>query len=78
MTTALVYGLGAAVGGAAQAALLARAARTGLDPLGALLRAVLAVAVLLAAARAGHLLAGVAGWAAGFGASSCFVLRRRR
>jgi hypothetical protein len=76
--TAWLCAMGAAAGGLAQPALLARAARLGIGPLGGVLRVLVVGALLLAAAGAGHLLAGVAGWAAGFGVGTSVLLRRAR
>jgi hypothetical protein len=70
------FALGGALGGTAQAGLLARAARGGPSAASALVRLVLAGALLVSAARAGFLAPGAAGWAAGF-AAACAVLERR-
>jgi hypothetical protein len=62
--------------GAVQVVLLARAARG--RPSGPLLRLAVVGAVLLLAARAGHLAAGAAGWAAGFVLAAAPIRRRLR
>ncbi|GHG96394.1 hypothetical protein [Comamonas sp. JC664] len=69
--------LGAAAG-VVQAHLLVNAARGRAGALSLLLRLGLVGAVLLVSALAGHLVAGAAGWLAGFAATSALVQRRFR
>lgn len=68
---------GSAVG-LVQAGFLARTARRGPHILGVLVRLVLVAGVLFVAARAGHLLSGVAGWIAGFAVALAIAYRRWR
>jgi hypothetical protein len=75
VTAASIVLAGIAVGGL-QATLLARAARRRAGGLGVLLRLGLVAAVLLVAARSGHLVAAAAGWALGFGVASLVWVRR--
>lgn len=75
---ALGLGIAGAAAGVVQAGLLARASSRGPHPLGLLGRLLLVAAVLLLAARAGHLLAAAGGWLLGFGVASAAVYRRLR
>lgn len=67
-----------AAAGAAQAGLLARTARRGPHPALLLVRLGLVGAVLLLAARAGHLGPGAAGWLAGLTVAGVMVHRGLR
>ena len=71
-----IFALAGATAGAVQARSLGRSARGGGGPLAAAGRLVLVAAVLLLAALAGHVVAGLAGWVAGFGAAGALVYRR--
>jgi hypothetical protein len=75
---AWLFAVSGAAAGAVQARLLGRAARTSPGPLGALGRLLLVAAVLVVAARAGHIAAGSAGWATGFLVGAVLVYRRLR
>jgi len=68
----------AGAAGIAQAALLRRAGRLGPRPAGLFLRLLLVGAVLVAAARADLLAAGVAGWGIGFAAGVLVLAGRSR
>jgi hypothetical protein len=68
--------LGGVATGAAQAGLLRRASRVGPGLTSLLVRLLLVGAVLLLAARAGHLAQGAVGWMAGFAASGLLLHRR--
>jgi hypothetical protein len=72
-----VFALSAAAAGAAQAGLLGRAKR-GPHPLALLVRVGLVALILVLAARAGQLLAGSAGWFAGFVCAAAIVQWRLR
>jgi len=73
---AWLFALGGAQAGLAQAGLLFFAARRGPGPASALTRLLLVGALLLLAARSGHLLFGAVGWIVGF-ASTALVLQQR-
>jgi hypothetical protein len=75
---AALFALLGTLAGVVEVALLWRAASSGGDPVGVILRLLLVGSVLLAAAVAGHLLPAGAGWAAGFAASGTIVARKRR
>jgi len=73
-----LFALAGATAGAAQAGLLGRSVRRGLHPFGLLVRIGLVAAVLVLAARAGHLVPGSVGWLAGFLVAAAIVHRRLR
>jgi len=68
----------AASAGAVQAASLARSARSHPSPLAPFARLMLVGAVLLVAARSGHVALGAAGWLVGFALSVALFYRRLR
>ncbi|MHB8416542.1 MAG: hypothetical protein ACYDCL_00595 [Myxococcales bacterium] len=73
-----LFGLGGATAGTVQAGLLVWSVCGRPGSLAALLRFSLVAAVLVIAARAGHLVPGAAGWLGGFAvASACAVWRLR-
>jgi hypothetical protein len=73
----LAFALLAATAGAVQAWMLLRAAtRPALRWL--VLRAVLVLSVLVAAAAAGHIVAGAVGWLVGFALTTALLARRLR
>jgi hypothetical protein len=74
---ALFVALGVAVG-VAHAALLARAARSGPSPLGALVRLLLVASVLVLAATLDHVAAAAIGWGIGFVVAAAVIRRRLR
>lgn len=74
--TAWLFALAGAAAGAAEAGLLARATRAGLGVPSFLVRLALVAIVLVAAARAGHVVAGALGWAAAF-ATGVALLERK-
>lgn len=73
-----IFALSGAAAGAAQAGLLGRTVRCGLHPLGTLTRVGLVPAVLVLAARTGHLAPGAVGWLAGFVIAAAIVHRMLR
>lgn len=75
MMVALVI-VAAAAAGILETLSLRRSARQGAGPFTAALRLLLVAAALTGAALSGHLLAGAAGWAGGFGLSALAVAWR--
>jgi hypothetical protein len=73
-----LFALGGALAGMAQARLLARSARSRTGAVSIFARLLLVGAVLLPAARAGHLASGTAGWMAGFAAAGVLLHRGLR
>jgi hypothetical protein len=64
--------------GAMQAGLLERSVRRGPGPVGLFVRLGMVAAVLVVAARFGHLVPGATGWFAGFLTATMIVSRRLR
>lgn len=76
--TEWTYALAGAAAGAAQAGSIARSARGRPHALAGIARWTLVGSVLFLSVRAGHAIAGTAGWATGFSIAAVILWRRMR